>query len=196
MSATVALVLSEGAPGSSPRVTAGSAKVQMSPSPRSARASAVAPRRVATIFTCPVEGWLKEETIITGPPKALVSSDRSSLRGSSAPSSERTTVRASGRVTVWRALPTTSMRETPPAWVNFTSLIRARPEVARGVAATVAAGGGCTGAAAGATTGAAAGFVRLAAVAAATADGVGLDGAGVAAPRGVTAMPPATRFTW
>jgi hypothetical protein len=42
---------------------------------------------------------LKEDTISTGPAKALVSSERSSLRGSSAPDSESTTVRASGRLT-------------------------------------------------------------------------------------------------
>ena len=82
------------------------------------------------------------------------------------------------------------MREVPLAWLNFTSLIRARLGAAAGRRRRSGARRRRTGA------GAATGFVRAGAVAAATADGFGLDGAGVAAPRGVTAMPPATRFTW
>ncbi len=41
-----------------------------SPSGRSTTRSVAVPRRLATIRTCPVEGWLKEETICTGPLKA------------------------------------------------------------------------------------------------------------------------------
>ena len=66
----------------------------------STTASFAGPRSVATIFTWPVDGWLKEETMRTGPWNALVSSERSSFFGSSASWSESTTVRASGRVTV------------------------------------------------------------------------------------------------
>ena len=60
---------------------------------------AAGPRSVATIFTSPVVGWLKEETMSTGPGNALVSSERSSRFGSSAAESDSTTVRASGRAT-------------------------------------------------------------------------------------------------
>jgi hypothetical protein len=92
------------------------------------------------------------------------------------------------------------MRETPFTWVNFTSLMRARFGAGAALAAGAAFGATAVaaGAAAGTTTGAggAAGFALTGATAAATADGDELDGAGVAEPRVVTAMPPATRFTW
>ena len=76
------------------------ANVQARPSFVCTTSSFAAARSVATTFTWPVEGWLKEETMSTGPWNALVSSDRSSFFGISASSSERTTVRASGRESV------------------------------------------------------------------------------------------------
>jgi hypothetical protein len=69
---------------------------------------------------------LKDETIITGPWKAVVSRERSSFFGSSAPVRERTTVRSSGREMACLALPAISIRANPPCCANLTSAILAR----------------------------------------------------------------------
>ena len=88
--------------------------------------SVASPRSVATIFTSPVDGWLNDETIMTGPWNAVVSSERSSFFGSSAAESDSTMVRSSGREMAWRALPEMSMRAKPPCWAKRTSAIFAR----------------------------------------------------------------------